>query len=78
MSLRCGRWFQIILACVLGLVQCENLNKGRATGPCVTVDAVDTEEGAMRDTGIAVTCAFEDRLQTVLCHWVITYAKAPG
>ena len=38
MSLRCGRWVQIIFAWGLGLVQWENLNKGRATGPCVTVD----------------------------------------
>lgn len=66
MSLRCGRWVQTILACGLGLVQCENLNKGRTTGPCVTVDVVDTEEGAMPGTAIAATCAFEDGLQTVL------------
>ena len=64
MSLRCGRWVQIILACGLGLVQCENLNKGRATGPCVAVDAVDTDEGAMSDAAIAATtCAGKGRSQ---------------
>ena len=64
MSLRCGRWVQIILACGLGLVQCENLNKGRATGPCVAVDAVDTDEGAMSDAAIAApACAGEGRSQ---------------
>ena len=47
-SLRCGRWVQIILAWGLGLVQCENLNKGRVTGPCVPIDTVDTDEETMR------------------------------
>ena len=55
MSLRCGRWVQIILARGLGVVQCENLNKGRVTGPCVTVDAVDTDEGAMSEAEITAT-----------------------
>lgn len=42
-------------------MQCENLNKGRVTGPCVIVDAVDTDEGAMSEARIAVTsCASED------------------
>lgn len=55
-----------MLAWGLGLVQCENLNKGRATGPWVTVDAADTDEGAISDTGIAATtCAGEDGLQTI-------------
>ncbi len=62
MSLRCGKWVQIILPCGLGLVQCENLNKGRVTGPCDAVDAVDTDEGAMSDAGIATTsCGGEGR-----------------
>lgn len=66
MSLRCGRWVQIILASGLGLVQCENLNRGRAIGPCDTVDAVDTDEGAMSGAEVAATlCAGEDGLQTV-------------
>ena len=47
MSLRCGKWVQIILAWGLGVEQCEILNKGRVTGPWVTVDVVDTDEGAM-------------------------------
>ena len=43
-------------------MQCENLNKGRVTGPCDTVDAVDTDEGAMSDAGIAATsCGGEGR-----------------
>lgn len=35
-------------------MQYENLNKGRATGPCVTVDvdAVDTDEGAICAAGL--------------------------
>ena len=48
-SLRCGRWVQIILAPGLGHVQCENLKSGRTTGPCASVDDVDTDEGAMPD-----------------------------
>ena len=36
-------------------MQYENLNKGKVTRPCVTVDAVDTDEGAMLDAEIAVT-----------------------
>lgn len=51
MSLRCGRWVQIIFAWGLGLVQWENLYKGRATGPCFIVDAVDRDEEAMRVAG---------------------------
>ena len=33
-------------------MQYENLNKGRVTGPCVTVDAVDEDEGAIGATGL--------------------------
>ena len=47
-------------------MQCENLNKGRATGPWVTVDAADTDEGAISDDGIAATtCAGEDGSQNI-------------
>ena len=52
MSLPCGRWVQIIFAWGLGLVQYENLNKGRAAGPCVTVDTVDADEGAIGSAGL--------------------------
>lgn len=55
MSLRCCRWVQITLTRGLGLVACENLNKGRIIGPCVTVDAVDADEGGMSDARIAAT-----------------------
>ena len=58
MSLRCGRWVQTILAFGLGLVQCENLNKERVTGPRTPVDAVDNDEGAMLDAEYTATpCA---------------------
>lgn len=33
-------------------MQYENLNKGRATGPWVTVDAVDTDDGAICAAGL--------------------------
>ena len=33
----CCEWVQCIFACGLGLVHCENLNKGRITGPFVPV-----------------------------------------
>ena len=62
-SLRCGRWVQTILAPGLGLVQCENLKRGRATGPCATVDNVETDEGAMHSRPLPV----EDNVQIV--HW---------
>lgn len=39
----------MILACGLGLVQCENLHKCRVTGACITVDAEDIDERAMSD-----------------------------
>ena len=66
MSLRCGRWVQIILAFGLGLVQCENLNKERVTGPRTPTDAVDDDEGAMLDArNTATPCACEDGFPSV-------------
>ena len=66
MLLRCGRWVQIILAFGLGLVQCENLNRERVTGPCTPVDAVDFDEGAMLDGGnTADLCACKDGFPSV-------------
>ena len=66
MLLRCGRWVQIILAFGLGLVQCENLNKERVTGPRTTVDAVDDDEGAMLDAGSTATpCTCEHTFPSV-------------
>lgn len=42
-------------------MQCDNLNKDRVTGSCVTVDAVDTLEGAMSEAMNAGTsCASGD------------------
>ena len=66
MLLRSGRWVQIILAFGLGLVQCENLNKERVTGPRTPVDAVDNDEGAMLDDrNTATPCACEDTFPSV-------------
>ena len=66
MSLRCGRWVQIILAFGLGLVQCENLNKERVTGPRTPIDAVDNDAGAMLDAGNTATpCARGDGFPSV-------------
>lgn len=63
-------------------MQCDNLNKGRVTGPCVTVDAVEADEGAMSEAEVAGTCcASGDGPWTVQWqskHRAIIYAIAPS